>query len=476
MQIECYNMEKYYTGTLQLVGTKKYADIEAIQIGLPSGKIRMKENFPFTHFLMTLDGTQWVCAVNSKIAVGRDVWELTYTVDFVKDFYLKHKSDVLCPMLMRTTDSTKVSPFIPDDKMVFNGNYYLHTATGKTVAEPAAIFVSCAGGLAGTKTLGSTPVKVSSQLEIRARIIDMVQEVDFFNSITAVYACPNYDFGGDAIGGIPYAHVVTNNNTYDVEFAYKGSSGVALIGNNMVEVDTGIVLSYSSWLDTKGKSYMLYVPYIGNVQLDPTITNGFLKVTYMLDPYGGTIKAFFNGNRATMTQSVPLPQYATVTTDVGRTIRQLNNSNTASNTGIIANTVTGAGMGAVMGGGVGALIGGAIGGATSLFTNRMNFESNIKNASIGALSSVGSSGGEPLSQNQFILTILTYNLATTENDVAKAFGKVSQKIVEKLEELGNRSFHWLDVSQCRFTGPMWYVDGVRNAYQMTRIYMNEVPD
>ena len=122
--IECYNMEGYYTGTLQIAGPKRAANIEAIQIGLPSGKIRMKENFPFTHFVMTLDGTPWVCAVNGKIAIGRDVWELTYTVDFVKDFYLKHKSDVLCPMLMRTTDSTKVSPFIPDDKMVFNGTYY----------------------------------------------------------------------------------------------------------------------------------------------------------------------------------------------------------------------------------------------------------------------------------------------------------------------------------------------------------------
>lgn len=487
MVLEIYNERNQPECSVHLTNkVQTLNNVSGINISLPSGTIKLNLREYATHIKLMYHGLQWVLAVTGRESLGNDLYLINYTVDWLKDYWLKYADKSGNYVISRTTNTSYISRFIPDNLFPFNGDFTMTTEEGRNVYGPQYIVV-----IAPCNNDDYPQVYSCDKTGLEEVQSALLWEPEFNKALVSMYIAPS---GIPAtLGGWidePYfSYPGTRTRDTTIEYVTKhvpiqpmATSHISKLTyaskNNFWVAQTLLTIPKTDWRDMYATKYALYIPYIGMVNVDSTRINGSIQVHYMIDYASGTIKAMLNNDRSTLTASCALPTIPIVSgADVVTAVRTAQIQYNANQQRVVTDALLGLGGGvvggAMAGGGLGAaggaLFGGIVSGMGSEVRNRISYDAAIQSAAIGGVSVSSVSAYEGLLHNKFYLVTLKPIENMTMAQHIAATGAPSQKYIEHLTDLGD-GYYWLDCSSAVMYGGQ-YANQYRAAIHGQRIYV-----
>ena len=472
MRVQCYDERAYFVNAVKLHDPVDTLSISGVGLSLPSGVLKLNLSRYITHMKFMYHGEEWIVKVNARESLGGDLFNISYSIDYVKDYWNKYADKPIHAVLHRTTEAEKWSKYIPDNQYPLQGVSSVSTSTGTDIGEGIPILTTQSGAATSLYTT-STAISLISSWKIVS--VNLMADVDFNNCVTGAFLIPKmFTSSMTSVSGIPYIKQTTGESGVSWSSEFYLVDGAYTISNREpleITVNTGISLIVSDWRDVYTKKYALYVPYIGMINIDPSKTKGNISVTYNADPIGGSIRAYLNNDRSTMTNPSPLPIISIASSSAVAQVRQLNNSASASLGGSLAatalNTVAGAAMGNPA-----LLLTGAVGAVGSLISNDLSRTAAAENAAIGSVSYNTATGYDGILNSKFILTTVSTPGVIDYADFASINGFLADSYLRSLGDLPAKRYAWLDMSNAVILGGSDYAENVRSAYHNNRIFVN----
>ena len=496
MKIECYNERNARSCNVRLTNLVETVNAAGVNISLPQGTIKLNISPLITHLKFTLHGVQWIVKVTNRVSLGNDLYNISYSIDWLKDYWLKYADNTGHYMIARTDNATYISKYIPDNQFVFTGNFNRITQQGAAIADlrliviiapprgelyPQVYAVSGTGALEllqsaifinekFNKTVLNMFLAPISPTDIISVNWNNVGQIAFPQAVQSTDPQPVtplvYDTGYIPASPIPITTGIISKYTYTNK-------------NVVTSHDTQLSIPHNDWRDMYSSKYALYVPLIGMVNIDTARIHGNITINYYVDLIGGTVKATINGDRTTMTAPCSLP-IVTITSasDAVSSVRIAQNQFSMNQQRIGTDALLAGAQGALGGslaGPIGAGAGLVSSFTTSLasgfFSNQLSYNIAVQNAAVGGVSTSSASAYEGiLYDTPFMVTIAPGENNTMAQHIALN-GAPSQKYVEHLSDLAP-GYYWLDCSNALIYGGTDYESAYRQALHNVRINVN----
>lgn len=478
MKLFGYDERQYEACNVALKNKVATMDFSGVGLALPSGTVQLKTDVYITHLRFEMHGVEWVVKVTDRRCLGDTLFSFNYTIDYLKDYWLKYSGNIGHYNVYRTTNDNITRPLIPDSRFGFTGRVTYENITGNAVGGSDVLAV-----FAGTSGNSPTAYRLS-WLQWLSVQLEMVKNRDLYNACVGVYMFP---FRGNISGASAdtsasiayYRNVDEDLQSYNFNMEIAGFSfgDIAYVfdpsynsDGAYIDVNTGINIPRPvSFVENTATKYRLYIPYIGSVDINPMQTNGSITVRYYIDFYNGTISAALNGNKATQSPAIALPTIPLA----GSTAQQIvNNIDGKSNNTIIAGIVglVAAAAATVFTQGtalpVAAGIGSTAASAVSIYQQQAV---DKPNALIGSISYSSSNGAQGAWQNRFILSKAVPGVCMTREEHGNVYGNIAQRYYDTLADLPRGYYYWVDFSNAVIYGGAEYAEEVRRVYDNKRI-------
>ena len=464
MKIECYNERNARSCNVRLTNLVETVNAAGINISLPQGVIKLNISTLITHLKFMLHGVQWIVKVTNRVSLGNDLYNVSYSIDWLNDYWLKYADNVGHYMIARTTVNSLIDPMLTDGERSFSADTTRTTTTGFDVG--ASDWYICV--VVNTyKTAGSDARESPSSLIMPQSTWYSLQNIiisntNLQNAIIRVFLVPAsvystaagtitnrfYIYAGDGTEKIEIPAGDTPRNFKEVT---KGTLKLTIV--------PGVQTSANDWLDVRTTAHTLHIPGVGTVPLNPLTIGALSTVEMWYNIVDGTLSATVNGLESTRTGNSTLPSVAWTTSTQPQAIRNITTQAIAGGAmaavGIAAGVATG---------GAGAIVAGAIG-------IGVNMAAQMSMAEYGANNTSASNGWDMVFNSVFVLTTAKPVPMLTNTEQQTAYGLPSGKPVEHLSDLVP-GYYWLDCSNALIYGGTDYEPAYRQALHNVRINVN----
>lgn len=505
MLIEIYDETSQYSNNVRLTNKIDELHINFVNIELPKGKMRLNYAKIFTHIICTVNNIKWILRVESSTNLAGELWEYQYTVDYVKDFFAKQTIADKGFKVLRSNNGSYRNPFLYDTEWQINGEVQYTNEKGNNILDDTSTGISVNYGImlvlssADNRTFTNCDIFQEVYLfnppDYYSFIKDIVQKTWFvnsfsgeksretalFESINAIYVTPFKDWDG-----ISYVYDNETQRTCDLTFFgdvsgdsvfhldvsakrvvcdYIEYSGDMFIGTRhkykqpiYKKIDTGLTLSNIDFRRKYHRSYNLYVPFAGNIELKidgicPAYKSNIkIEAVYYLDILTGDITVKINDCESMIIQGhlcdVPL------TTG--------NESKTTSLMGAFVSTVASVGAAILTKGGSAAISAAGVAGGAGMLKAGLTDNQSTQIAS--ATNTKGMHIPYFILETQFTPTAQDINVHALQQ------GFLCNKYITS--ELAKGYHYILECSNALIQGAKWYTDGVKQELNGKRIYVN----
>ena len=368
-------------------------NVSGINISLPSGTIKLNLREYATHIKLMYHGLQWVLAVTGRESLGNDLYLINYTVDWLKDYWLKYADKSGYYRIARSSLSTLWSKYTPDAFYPVSIDTEITNTIGNALATSldnyaiyAIINTYSAENLKQTVCYG---MSFESWIVLQSTIL---KDADTANAVVKAYIAPSVlyaTFGRQGVRNIDIPKSETAGHgsipipTGDEFTAYPIIP--TLQDSVFTNFNTGLTIPFNDWRDDKLTIQSMYIPLLGTLTINPAITHGAVIIRYLFDMVDGTVCGIINDNNGTRTAQNPLPQIAIATSSEPQAVRQLTGN-------MLANTATSVATTAAMGAGAAGFTGAMGGALAGTVTSLYGYGVAVENARYGAVSFTSASG------------------------------------------------------------------------------------
>lgn len=465
MKIECYNERNARSCNVRLTNLVETVNAAGINISLPQGVIKLNISPLITHLKFMFHGVQWIVKVTNRVSLGNDLYNISYSIDWLKDYWLKYADNTGHYMIARTTVDSLINPMLTDGERSFSADSCRETTVGSLIditwCVAAVVSISKAyldPDPAPEDSPSTYLMNISQWINFQKEI---VSNTDFQNAILRVFLVP-YSAYIAAPGAI-----VDTINVPSAEDA--GYHAVIFAGDNKPKqlkpktiikqtLNPGVTIDAANWFDLRTKAHTLYIPGIGDVSINPQITGALSTVELWYNMTDGVISATINNAENTRTAANTLPSVSWVTSAAPLAIK---NIETQFITGATTMAVS-----AIATGGTNVL--GLAAGAMGLGINAL---ASKENALYGATSSAQAVGWDMVYRPNFVLSTVYPKTVLTDSQQKAAYGLPAGKPVEHLSDLAP-GYYWLDCSNALIYGGSDYESAYRQALHNVRINVN----
>ena len=497
MQILLYNERNYFTGHLRLKTAPVKVDISPIGISIPTGSFKLRYDGYFTHVKFTFDGVDWICKIDSRKALGDNLHEYTYSIDYAKDYFNKYGLYNQDITIERTTDSNYWSKWIVDNQYPRGNKITYNTAldtkinaavmlvinfitpVDNTVTDDCDTYIIPLKNWSAVQKALLTPVKYSSDTsQLKSISPDFVT-----TAIRGAYIIPFNDFTVDTdyytLTPQNYIELYSretdsSGNTVKVEETLI-SSGASILKLLRTKTSKGFVIPYTitnslirnvtDWRDIELYKYSCYAPFYGAFELNPQHFNG---IYYHISPSAGMVTISTTADDiAGMLSPQKLPEINYITDTTISAQRIINQQSAVSTGAALAQTALSIGLSAVGASTGNAMLtmGGIMGAMHGIGSNLINISANRTNQ-LYALSQQGlqysaQTGTFGMRVDTIAITCISIEQPLTMSEYANRYGYYADYKIGDTAPLNVRC--WLNLHGSRLRGEQWYTNNVYNA-------------
>lgn len=454
MKLTIYNANGARQCNVYLPEVQDTIDYNGVDLALPRGTIVINYIKNFTHFKCTIDNREWIFEVKQKTCVAVNTWECEYEVDYLKDYWNSHKDKTTHIIANRCSNSNYLQKYKNDYEMPMQNKLTITKEVGNSI--------------------GKADNKVYIQVSTRtnAYLLDTGVNDWYFNKMGMNFPDLASSIQDSYLTPFTTPWSATDSvSWYKEDGQLQRDSGIAL---KCLHLDDNLTSSYFDIMNKTGLTinvndkglqydkFILYIPYIGFVTLDPRKVRGSISCTYRLDPFQGTIQAYINDDVGNMTPVVPLPRNSILSSKY----RNAENMLIAQALGGLATSATGLLLGGVGGAPTAMLarqgVANTMGMGNQLLQNATQLDNLVPDFTNPTF-------GNGIIFRDFVLYTIHDSGCMTFEHYGKTNGYLSLKYYEKLSELDSNTYFWLDLSTAVIYGAEWYVNGVKSAYHLKRI-------
>lgn len=502
MQITRYSEINVDSNAIHLTNNIGAIGLVGVGFSHPSGTLQINDFAQFTHFTATFEGTTYVYKVNGFNAINSGVCEVTYSLDYLKDYFFKHTVAQLQSgngLMTRSTVESQWSKYASDDKALTTGKVNSYNLSAQVSVATGIFYVvvikKAASNHAGFEMYSCSESSITALYHQAAYIFADTGEATenekkiaiALNQIVAIYAMPDNAGSGNTVS-IPFPY-----NTADTDsITLINVNGQKINNPNFIKDYTLRTLSYADFRAKDFRKVNLYAPLIGTltVPVADFVSNGNSTpvIRYTFNLVDGTVGASWkypgdDNPGANMLLTAPLPQLpipssTTASSILRESLSYQNNINSATvnaagsaASGAIGGMLMGTKMGSAAGPAgmaIGALSGLAIGLTTNLVNANNSHTANMSAISASAASFNGSAAGFTGIMNPMFRYAITEMEVEFNPDV---YGYVVNHKLSERNMIANNKY-WLDISTNGIGGPDWYTAGVKDAINNSYILIN----
>lgn len=492
MTIELYNESNVDSRSIILtnsVGT--VSTMVGVEFSHPSGIFRLNQFTNATHFKATFAGVEYVYRITGFTAINNGVCEYSYTLDFLKDYFLKNlNAFIRCGgFVTRSTREALWDKFSSDDMILSTGKITVqNSATNVSIGsnfryilvikgavdEYTAPYVMYSCPKSTMKALYHHASYMFSQKSLEEPTIQELlnKHITAFNEIVAIYVVPE-DFGTGNEESVQFP--IRREEAVQEYTSLSGVTGKRISNFKNVHSYTLPNFTYEDFRDRDYKKVKVYAPFAGMIDIPVdyfTTYNGTthaIQIRYNYNLIDGTVGLSWMHNGIELPCSIAVSQLPQMpipssqyTSNIYKEALNYSNNILSSMNNTAASLTTGVMSGALIGGGVGAIIGGIASTTLGLTTNLIN-AGNTHKMNLNAINTNATpyngvaSGFSGLQNADFVYQTTTIETIFTP----EIYGYVVNKPLSDITALLPDTKYWIDLSTANIGGPKWYAEGVK---------------